>query len=80
MRLVVKNSGHGFNAKSTGAGALSVWTHHLNEIRYLGANYTSSSGYVGPAFKTGAGVSMEEIYDAADAEGLMVVGGIARVS
>lgn len=79
LRLVVKNTGHDFNAKSTGGGALSVWTHYLNEISYLGTNYTSSTGYAGPAFKVGAGVSVEQMHDAADAQGLMVVGGIARV-
>lgn len=80
LRLVVKNSGHDFNAKSTGEGALSVWTHFLNDIEYLGSNYTSRSGSSGHAFKIGAGVSIEQINDAADAQGLMVVGGIARVS
>lgn len=79
MRLVVKNSGHDFNAKSTGAGALSIWTHFLNDVEYLGSNYTSGSGSSGHAFKVGAGVSIEQIYEAADAQGLMVVGGIARV-
>lgn len=79
LRLVVKNSGHDFNAKSTGAGALSIWTHYLNDIEYLGSDYIPATGYAGHAFKLGSGVSMEQIYDAADARGLMVVGGIARV-
>lgn len=76
LRLVAKSSSHDFNAKSTGAGALSVWAHYLNDIQYLGANYTTSTEYVGPAFKLGSGVSMEKIYNAVDAQGLMVVGGI----
>lgn len=81
LRLVVRNSGHDFNAKSTGAGALSVWTHYLNDIQFLGENYQSRNGlYSVPAFKVGAGVSVEQINEAADAQGLMVVGGIARVS
>lgn len=80
LRLVVKNSGHDFNSKNTGAGALSIWTHFLDDIEYLGENYTSTNGYTGPAFKIGAGVSMEQIYEAANTHGMMVVGGIARVS
>ncbi|KAF9876628.1 FAD binding domain protein [Colletotrichum karsti] len=79
LRLNVKNKGHDFNGKSTGAGALSVWTHHLQDIRYLGPNYTHAvSGYTGPALKIGSGVTMLDFYEAADKEGLQVVGGIAR--
>ncbi|WYZ38097.1 hypothetical protein EsH8_III_000011 [Colletotrichum jinshuiense] len=79
LRLNVKNKGHDFNGKSTGAGALSIWTHHLQGIQYLGANYNHRpSGYKGPAFKIGSGVTMLDIYEAADKQGLQVVGGIAR--
>lgn len=34
IRLVVKNTGHDFAGKSAGAGALSIWTHHLKEMRF----------------------------------------------
>lgn len=80
MRLVVKNKGHDFNAKSTGAGALTVWTTYLQDIVYLGADYSYGTGYTGPAFKLGAGVEAIQVYEAADALGLQVVGGVARVS
>ncbi|KAI8272682.1 FAD-linked oxidoreductase ZEB1 [Colletotrichum sp. SAR 10_98] len=80
LRLIVKNKGHDFSGKSAGAGALSVWTHHLQGIQYLGASFKyGASGYQGPAFKIGSGVTMLDYYDAADKEGLQVVGGIARV-
>ncbi|KAI8305290.1 FAD-linked oxidoreductase ZEB1 [Colletotrichum sp. SAR11_240] len=79
LRLIVKNKGHDFSGKSAGAGALSVWTHHLQGIQYLGASFKhGTSGYQGPAFKIGSGVTMLDYYDAADKEGLQVVGGIAR--
>ena len=79
VRLVVKNTGHDFNAKSTGAGALSVWTHRFDDIRFLGHQYRdTASGYRGPAFKIGAGVLAIDLYRAADALGLHVVGGAAR--
>ena len=29
LRLVVKNTGHDFNGKASGKGALSIWTHYL---------------------------------------------------
>ena len=79
LRLSVKNKGHDFNAKSSGAGSLSVWTHHLNEIQYLGPQFTLGS-YTGPALKTGAGVEVLQAYEYADSLDLEVVGGIARVS
>lgn len=80
LRLVVKNKGHDFNAKSTGAGALTVWTTYLQDIVYLGEEYSYGTGHIGPAFKVGAGVEAIQVYEAADALGLQVVGGIARVS
>ncbi|KAI1080347.1 FAD-binding domain-containing protein [Whalleya microplaca] len=78
LRLNVKNKGHDFNAKSTGAGSLSIWTHFLQDIRYLGDSYPSASGYKGPAFKIGAGVSTEQLYKAANEADVQVTGGIAR--
>ncbi|KAJ5459900.1 uncharacterized protein N7458_001452 [Penicillium daleae] len=73
LRLVVKNTGHDFSGKSTGAGALGIWTHHLKEIDYI-ANYKTSS-YQGPAVKMGAGVQAFEIYEKANELGFSVVGG-----
>ena len=58
--------------KSTGAGALAIWTHHLKKIEFL--DYKSSY-YIGKAIKMGAGVQGFEAYAAADKEGLNVVGG-----
>lgn len=76
LRLNIKNSGHDFNAKSTGGGALSIWTHYLTDIQYLGEH----NKYGGPAFKIGSGVSTEQLFQAAEAHGLQVVGPLARVS
>ncbi|OLN87816.1 putative FAD-linked oxidoreductase-like protein 1, partial [Colletotrichum chlorophyti] len=79
LRLIVKNKGHDFNAKSSGAGALSIWTHALQNVQFLGADYSHRvSGFKGPAFKIGAGVPALGLYEAADKLGLNVVGGIAR--
>jgi hypothetical protein len=74
LRLVVKNTGHDYNGRSTGKDALSLWTHNLKEIRFLkefiGHNYTGS------AFKVGAGVQVIELYRAAEVNHVTVVGGI----
>ncbi|ORY18324.1 hypothetical protein BCR34DRAFT_621454 [Clohesyomyces aquaticus] len=74
VRLVVKNTGHDFSGKSTGAGALSIWTHNLKDIQYFDS-YVDESGYRGPAFKAGAGVQTSELYKAANDHGVVVVGG-----
>ncbi|KAJ5633111.1 FAD binding domain protein [Penicillium lividum] len=72
IRFIIRNTGHDYNGKSTGAGALSVWTHHLKdiEIRDWKDEY-----YTGKAFKLGAGVQGIEAYEAAHKHGLRMVGG-----
>lgn len=73
LRLVIKNTGHDFQAKSTGYGALSIWTHKLKSIKYFSDYH--HHGYSGPAFKVGAGVQAYKIYEAAYKHGVTVVGG-----
>lgn len=58
--------------KSTGKGALGIWTHNLKSIDIIDYN---SKTYTGPAIKIGAGVQGYEAYYAADAHGLRVLGG-----
>ena len=77
VRLVVKNTGHDFSGKSTGAGALSIWTHNLKEIAYYD-NYVDGS-YKGRAIKAGAGVQAYELYKAANDRGAVVVAGEGQV-
>ncbi|KAJ5109539.1 hypothetical protein N7456_006214 [Penicillium angulare] len=72
IRFVIRNTGHDYLGRSTGAGALSVWMHHLNEIEY---HKWSNSTYNGPAFKVGAGVLGYQILEAASSRGLVVVTG-----
>ncbi|KAJ3038055.1 hypothetical protein HDV00_001015 [Rhizophlyctis rosea] len=73
IRLVVKNTGHDFSGKSSGAHSVSVWTHNLQDIEYI-PSY-NKHGYKGPAFKVGAGVQVRDINAAAAKHGLMIVGG-----
>ena len=61
-----------YNGKSTGAGALGVWLHHLKDIDII--DYKSPD-YKGKAIKMGAGVQGFEAYAAAHEKGLAVVGG-----
>lgn len=78
LRLVIKNTGHCYLGKSSGAGALSLWMHNLREINFL-PNY-KGPGYSGPALKLGAGVSVREVYEAAEKNGVTVLGAISWVS
>ncbi|KAK1139768.1 hypothetical protein N8T08_011164 [Aspergillus melleus] len=72
IRLVVRNTGHDYLGKSTGAGALGLWMHHLKEITV--ADYRDAR-YTGKAITVGAGVHAIDVYRAADAQGLQIVGG-----
>ncbi|OTB06057.1 hypothetical protein M426DRAFT_72414 [Hypoxylon sp. CI-4A] len=76
LRLVIKNTGHDFSAKSVGMGALSIWTHNLKQIQFF-RNYWQGS-YYGPAFKLGTGVQAYEAYEAARDNGVTIVGGEGR--
>ncbi|KAJ5326296.1 FAD linked oxidase N-terminal [Penicillium brevicompactum] len=76
LRLVVKNTGHDFNGKASGKGALSIWTHYLKEKEFL-PTFKAANGYVGPAVKFGSGVQVWEAYEFAKSVGHSVVGGEA---
>ncbi|KAI8941278.1 hypothetical protein NX059_002508 [Plenodomus lindquistii] len=76
LRLVVKNTGHDYIGKSSGAGALNLWTHNLKDIQFL-ENYQNAE-YSGPAFKAGAGVQGFEILEAARDNGVTVLAGICE--
>ncbi|KAL4986609.1 hypothetical protein BDW68DRAFT_178627 [Aspergillus falconensis] len=76
LRLVVKNTGHDFNGKAAGKGALSIWTHWLKDKAFY-PEYHADNGYVGPAIKFGAGAQVWEAYEFANENGVTVVGGEA---
>lgn len=78
LRLVIKNTGHDFSAKSVGMGALSIWTHNLKQTQFFKTYWQGS--YRGPAFKLGTGVQAFEAYEAARQNGVTIVGGEGRVS
>ena len=63
--------------RSTGAGAVSIWTHHLRNVDWL-PSYRGS-GYTGPAFKAHAGARSIDLVEAANAQGHVVVGGQCTV-
>ncbi|PHH61185.1 hypothetical protein CDD81_708 [Ophiocordyceps australis] len=73
VRLVIKNTGHDFLGKSTGKGALSLWTRNLKTSKFI-KRYKSDK-YKGPAMKLGAGVTAYEALEAAYSTGHRTVGG-----
>ncbi|KAG8162028.1 hypothetical protein KVR01_007793 [Diaporthe batatas] len=75
LRLVIKNTGHCYLGKSLGAGALSLWMHNLKDIDFL-PDY-AGPGYSGPALKLAAGVSVREVYQAAEKHGVTVLGAVS---
>lgn len=72
IRFVIRNTGHDYQGRSTGAGALSVWTHHLKDIEFVD---WADENYEGKAIKMGAGVQAFEAMEAARDVGLVTVGG-----
>ncbi|KAL4791430.1 FAD-binding domain-containing protein [Aspergillus venezuelensis] len=72
IRLVIRNTGHDYQGKSTGAGGLGLWMHHLKDLQFVSHK---DRYYTGPALKMGAGVQGFEAYAAADENGYQVVGG-----
>lgn len=72
VRFVIRNTGHDYLGRSTGAGSLAVWTHHLKSIESL--DWVDDS-YQGKALKLGAGVQGFEALAAAAELGLVVVSG-----
>ena len=76
LRLVVKNTGHDYIGKSSGAGALNIWTHNLKSIKFI-KNFESNE-YTGPSFKAGAGVQGFEILEAARDNDVTVLAGICE--
>ncbi|KAF5347957.1 hypothetical protein D9756_010213 [Leucocoprinus leucothites] len=73
IRFVVRNTGHDYMGKSTGAGGLAIWTGNLKQTTWM--THFNSPGYSGPAVKAQAGVSVLQMYQEAEPRGLTVVGG-----
>ncbi|KAI2603192.1 uncharacterized protein GGS25DRAFT_516157 [Hypoxylon fragiforme] len=72
IRFVIRNTGHDYLGRSTGKGALSVWTHYLKGTEILDWN---DPYYQGKALKLGAGIEGYEALAAAHEAGLVVVTG-----
>ena len=72
IRVLARNTGHDFLGRSTGAGALAVWTQGLKNITF---GQWSDKYYTGPSATVGAGVIGYELVEAANKQGLTVMSG-----
>ena len=72
IRVVVRNTGHDYSGRSTGAGALGIWTHYLKDVEI---HDYKDKHYSGKAITMGAGVQGFEAYEAAEKANVQVVGG-----
>ncbi|KAK7756326.1 putative secondary metabolism biosynthetic enzyme [Diatrype stigma] len=80
IRLVIRNTGHDYLGKSTGAHALEIWTRWMKATELIEKYQDQGSSadgysYAGPAIRLGAGIQTIEAYTFADSHGLMIVGG-----
>jgi hypothetical protein len=71
IRLVIRNTAHDYNGKSTGAGSLALWVQHMKTKE---RRHYNSTTYCGESFRFGAGVMVQEAYEFADAHNMTVVG------
>ncbi|QRV75609.1 FAD-binding domain protein [Ceratobasidium sp. AG-Ba] len=80
IKLVVKNTGHDYLGRSSGAGSLSIWTHLLKGItfteKFVADGCSGASGV--PAVTLGAAEQWRDVYKAADDRKVIVVGGAAN--
>ncbi|KAK4232845.1 hypothetical protein C8A03DRAFT_39504 [Achaetomium macrosporum] len=77
IRLVVKSSGHDFVGRSSAPNSLSIWTHHLKDIKTHDSFHPSRCKVTieGSAVTVGAGTQMWDLYSALDPLNQTVVGG-----
>lgn len=76
VSIVVKSTGHDWFGRSSAAGALLLWTHHMTGTEWLeDFTPTGCSQAAGPAVALEAGVQFWQLYDEAVRHGRLVVGG-----
>ncbi|KAF5357342.1 hypothetical protein D9758_005949 [Tetrapyrgos nigripes] len=78
LRVVVHNTGHDLLGRSAARGAFMIWTHHLKNITasptFVPEGAPENETYY--ALTLQAGVQWHEAYDAAQANGRFIVGGL----
>jgi FAD/FMN-containing dehydrogenase len=75
--ISIKNSGHDYNGRSSGAGSLSLWTRKLQELKYEPSFVPQQCGRQAgiAAITTGAGINFDQVYTFAHEKGVTYLGG-----
>ncbi|KAJ7612040.1 FAD-binding domain-containing protein [Mycena polygramma] len=73
--LVVKNTGHDFEGRSSGRGSLALWTRNLKDMSYDPAFVAEGCTDAYPGVTAGAGVQFFEAYQFAEENNITLVGG-----
>lgn len=78
LRVIIKNTGHDYLGRSTGRGALSIWTHKMQNISFSN-NFVPTGGStgVGTTVTISAGVQLAQLYYACGQQNKSVVAGMA---
>jgi FAD/FMN-containing dehydrogenase len=76
LRLRIKNTGHDYSGRSTGAGALSIWTHYMDSTeavpKFVPQGCKTEASY---ALKAGPAITVEGLYKWAGENGRVTIGG-----
>jgi hypothetical protein len=64
--------------KSTGAGGLAIWTHHLTDREWI--SQYKGNHYTGPAVKIHAGATGDDLQLDAQSRGQVIISGQCPVS
>ncbi|KAL4759434.1 putative isoamyl alcohol oxidase [Aspergillus foveolatus] len=75
IRVVIKGTGHDMNGRSTGAYALSIWTHNLNHFRHDPAWRIPGTNSTADVAVLGSGNNWGSAYTAVHSINRTLVGG-----
>ena len=78
LRIIIKNTGHDYLGRSSGRGALSIWTHKMQTISFS-KDFLPEGGCqsVGTTVTISAGVQLANLYYACGQQNVSVVAGMA---
>jgi len=68
---LARNTGHDFVGRSTGGGALSIWTHHLKSFEFIPEHIQPN--YKSMAARVGSGLEAWELYHYMDKHNMTLV-------
>ncbi|KAI0292662.1 hypothetical protein B0F90DRAFT_1822708 [Multifurca ochricompacta] len=76
LRIVTKNTGHDYAGRSSGKGGFGLWTHGIKGIS-RNTTFVPAGSSIAPqdAVTIGAGVQWSDVYQFADDNNIIVVGG-----